>query len=108
MGITATARAQAQARVSKAEAEVAAVQAQINRAQASLESSAAAGGVLDSIKGVAVVGPLTAGMRDKSDVEQAEARAELDRLAAELSSAETRLDLARKAQAALLAVVGDE
>ena len=107
MGITETARAQAQAKVSKAEADVAEIQSQLNRAKASFEGSAAAGGALDSVKGVAFLGSLTAGMRDQSEVDQAQGRAELDRLTADLKSAETRLDYARKAQSALLAVVGE-
>jgi hypothetical protein len=107
VGFTETARAKAQAAVSKAEADVAQVRADLNRARANYEGSSAAGGVLDSLKGVAVVGSLTSGLRDDSAADQAKAKAEVDRLTAELRSAESRLDRALKAQAALRSVVGD-
>ncbi len=108
VGITDTALAKAQAAVSRAEADVAEIQAQLNRAKASLEGSSTAGGVLDSLKDVAVVGSLTASLRDESTVDQAKARAEVDRLTAELRTAESKLDRARKAQSALRSVVGDD
>ena len=107
MGFTDTARAKAQAAVSQAEADVAQKRAELSRAKASLEGSSAAGGVLDSLKGVAVVGSLTSGLRDESAADQARAKAEVDRLDAELKSAESKLDRARKAQAALQSVIGD-
>lgn len=107
MGITETARAKAQATVSKAEADVAEARSRLNRAKASLEGTSTAGEVLESLKGIAVVGSLTSAMRDDSAVDQAKGKAEVDRLTAELKSAESRLDRALKAQAALRSVVGD-
>lgn len=107
VGFTDTARAKAQAAVSKAEADVASVRAELNRAKASLEGTTATGGVLDSLKDVAVVGSLTSGLRDESAVDQAKAKAEVDRLTAELKTAESSLDRALKAQAALHSVIGD-
>lgn len=107
MGITETARAKAQAAVSKAEAEVTRISAELNQAKRQLASTDSAGDVLDSVKEVAVLGPLTSGIRDQVDVDQAQQRAEVDRLAAELRVAQDKLDLARKAQDALIAVVGE-
>ncbi len=107
MGITDTARAKARAAVSKAEAEVIEIKAELAKVDTAHEGAGAAGELLDSVKGVALVGSLTQGMRDDMGVEAAKLQAEADRLRAELSAAQTRLDLALKAQAAVLAVVGE-
>lgn len=106
MGIGETARATAHAKVSEAQAKVTQLQSQLKQAKLDLEGSSAAGDLLDSVKDTAVVGTLTSGMRDQSGVDQATAQAEVDRLTAELSSAETKLDLRRKAEAAVSAVTG--
>ena len=108
MGITETARAKAQAAVSKAEAEVARITAELGQANRRLAGTDSAGDVLDSVKGVAVLGSLTSGLRDQVDVDNAAQRAEVDRLTAELNEAQDRLGLAKTAQAALLTVVGDD
>jgi hypothetical protein len=108
MGITDTARAKARASVSQAQAEVADLTAQLAAARRAVDGSQAAGDVLDSVRDTPLVGQLTAGMRDKAGVDQAKAIADVDRLTAELSSAQGKLDLAKKAEAAILAVTGGE
>ena len=108
MGFTDTARAKARAAVSKAEAEVAEVQAELNRTRSQLEGTDSAGDLLDSVSDVAVVGALTSSMRGQVVVDKAKLQAELDRLTADLSGANDKLALARKAEAAVLAVVGPD
>ena len=78
----------------------------MQKAKLDLEGSAAAGDLLDSVKDTTEVGTLTSGMRDQSGVDEATAQAEVDRLTAELSSAQTKLDLLRKAESAVSAVTG--
>ena len=70
MGMADTARARAQAEVSKAQAQVTGLQVELARAQDVLKGSEAGGDLLDSVKDVKVVGDLTGGMRDQSKVDQ--------------------------------------
>lgn len=108
MGITETARAKAQAAVSEAEADVTELRSELARAQRLAEGTSAAGDMLDTVKETPLVGSLTAGMRDQTGVDEANAKADVDRLTAELRSAETKLELAKKAQAAIVAVTGGD
>lgn len=106
MGIADTTRAKAQAAVSRAEADVTEIQTELKRAQSQLEGSGAARELLDSVADVAVIGPLTDGLRDEIGVDKAQLKAEVDRLTAELSAAQDKLNLALKTQAAVIAVIG--
>lgn len=108
MGITDAARDKAHAKVSELEAQVTALKADLADAQDQLTASQAAGDLLDSVKQTPVVGGLTEGMRRDSGVDQATAQATVDKLTAELSSAETKLDWAKKAEDALGAVTGQD
>ncbi len=108
MGITDTARAKAQAEVSKAQANVTSIQAELAKAEDGLKASQAGGGLLDSVKDVKVVGDLTGGMRDQSKVDQDQGQAQVDELKAQLSTAQSKLDRAKAAQRALETVVGDD
>lgn len=108
MGITDTARAKAQAEVSKAQAKVTSIQAELDKANDQLKASEAGGDLLDSVKDVTVVGDLTDGMRSQSGVDQHQAQANVDQLTLDLSSAQNKLDMAQKAQKAVLSVVGDD
>jgi hypothetical protein len=108
MAITDTARAKARAAVSKAEARVAEVQAELTRTRTELEGTDSAGELLESVSDVAVVGSLTSGMRGQVVVDRAKLQAELDQLTADLSEANDKLDIARKAEAVVLAVVGPD
>jgi hypothetical protein len=108
MGITDTARAKAIAAVSEAQAEVTELTAELERAKRQVEDQEAAGEALDSVRDTPLVGTLTAGMRDQTVVDQARSKADVDRLTAELSSATDKLNLATKAQAAIVAVTGGE
>ena len=108
MTIADTARAKAQAAVSQAEAQVADLQSQLNRAKATLEGTDAAGDLLGSVKDVNVVGSLTSGLRDSVGVDRAKAQAEVDRLTAALSAATDKLTMAKRAQSALVTVVGPD
>lgn len=108
MGITDAARDKAHAKVSELEAEVTALKAQLADAQDQLEVSQGAGGLLESVKETPIVGSLTEGMRRDSGVDQATAQATVDKVQAELSSAQTKLDWAKKAEDALGAVTGQE
>jgi hypothetical protein len=106
MGFSDTARAKAQAAVSRSEAEVADLTSKLNRARAGLDGTDVAGDLLGSVKDVTVIGPLTSGLRDSLGVDRAKAQAEVDRLTAELSVAQDKLAMAQRAQAALQSVVG--
>ena len=108
MGITDTARAKAKAAVSEAQAEVTELTAELELAKRQVADQEAAAAALDSVRDTPVVGTLTAGMRDQSVVDQAHGKADVDRLTAELSSATDKLNLAKKAQAAIVAVTGGE
>ncbi len=95
------ARSKAQAKVSEYEAQVSALKAQLADAQDELDGSKAAGGLLDSIKDAPVIGGLTDRLRRTTGVDQATAKADVDRIQAELTKAQTQLDWARKAQDAV-------
>lgn len=108
MGFVDAAHAKAQAQVSDAQADVAELEAQLDKAKSQLKMASKAGGALDAVSETPVVGSLTSGMRGHAGVEQAKAKAEADRIQADLASARTRLDMALKAQRALRAVTGDD
>jgi multidrug resistance efflux pump len=103
-----TARARAQAAVSKAQAQVTSLEVELARAEDELKASQAGGDLLDSVKDVKVVGDLTGGMRDQSKVDQDQVQAQVDELKAQLSAAQGKLDRAKTAQRALETVVGDD
>ena len=108
MGIANTTRAKAQAAVSKAQAEVTELTTELKRTQTILEGSDAAGELLDSVSDVAFLGSLTGSLRDDITVDKAKLHAEADALAAKLSSAQSRLEMAQRAQAAVHAVIGPD
>ena len=108
MGIANTTRAKAQAAVSKAQAEVTELSTELKRTQTLLEGSDAAGELLDSVSDVAILGSLTGSLRDDITVDQAQLKAEADALAAKLSAAQSRLEMAQRAQNAVHAVIGAE
>lgn len=101
MGMSDMARRKAQAKVSEYEAQVTVLKAQLADAQDELDGSTAAGGLLDSIKDAPVIGGLTDRLRRNTGVDQATAKANVDRIQAELTKAQTQLDWARKAQDAV-------
>jgi hypothetical protein len=107
MSISSTARAKAQATVSRAEAEVLELTTELKHRRAQLEGSDAASDLLETVSGAPVVGALADSVRGELDVDAAYQKAEIDELVARLSSAEGRLKLAKRARDALLAVVGD-
>ena len=106
MGLGETARSTAQAKVSEAEAEVAQLQNDLKQAQLDLDQANATGDLLDSASSIPVVGALTEKARGDSGVDAAAAKAKVDNLTAQLSSAETKLSLTRKAQSAVESVTG--
>lgn len=106
MSITETARAKARAAVSAAQAEVTSLEAQLAQARRNLDSSEAAGALLQSVRETPLVGPLTAGVRDQTSVDKANATADIDRINAELSSARAKLERAEKAESLVLAATG--
>ncbi len=108
MGIVDTSRARAKAAVSAAEANVTEIQAELKQAQALQEGSAAANELLGSLSGVAFIGGLADALREDMTVDRAKLNAEIDRITAELRAAESKLNMALKTQAALLAVVGPD
>jgi hypothetical protein len=108
MGIANTTRAKAQAAVSKAEADVAELTNELKKTQTMLEGSEAAGELLDSVSDVAIIGSIAGSLRDDMGVDKAQLRAQADDLTAKLSAAQSRLEMAKRAQAAVLAVVGAE
>lgn len=108
MGIADAARDKAHAKVTELEAEVTKIKAQLEEAQENLGGAQAAGDLLGSVQDTPVVGDLTSGMRRDATVDQASGQADVARLQSELSSAETKLEWARKAEAAVEAVTGDE
>lgn len=107
MSISTTARAKAQAAVSQAEAEVLELTTELKQRRAVYEGSGAASDLLGSVSGAPVVGAIAESVRGEIDVDAAYQKAQIDDLAAQLSSAEGRLKLAKRTQAALLAVIGD-
>ncbi|MCB0914490.1 MAG: hypothetical protein H6525_09875 [Actinobacteria bacterium] len=104
MGMSDMAKSKAQAKVSEYEAEVATLESQLADAQEELEGSTAAGGLLDKVKDTPVLGDLTSGLRRGTGVDQATAKAEVDRIQSELDKARTQLEWARKAQDAVESV----
>lgn len=106
MDIAATARAKAQAAVSEAQADVTRLTSELEAAQRQAEDRNAASQLLDSVANTPLVGSLTEGLRDKTGVDQAQDKADIDRLTAELSAAQDKLSLALKAQSAINAVTG--
>ncbi len=98
------AKSKAQAKVSQYEAEVTALEAQLADAQEELDGSTAAGGLLDTVKDVPVLGDLTGRLRRGTGVDQATAQANVDRIQSELDKARTQLVWARKAQDAVESV----
>lgn len=107
MGISDLARDKAQAKVSEAQAAVTTLTAKLQQAQADLAATEAAGDLWESVQDTPVVGSLTSGMRSSATVNQAEAQAEVDRLQAELTAAQNKLDWAKKAQSAVESVTGE-
>ena len=107
MGISDLARDKAQAKVSEAQAAVTSLTARLQQAQADLAATEAAGDLWESVQDTPVVGSLTSGMRSSATVNQAEAQAEVDRLQAELTAAQNKLDWAKKAQSAVESVTGE-
>lgn len=106
MGIANTTRAKAQAAVSKAQAEVAEISNELKHTQTLLEGSDAAGELLESVSDVAFIGSLTESLRGDLVVDKAQLRAQADELTAKLSAAQSRLEIAQRAQAAVHAVIG--
>lgn len=101
MGLEESARNAAQAQVSEAEAEVARLTNELKKAQQDLDGANAAGQLLDAATKIPVVGGLAEGVRDNTTVDAAQAKANVDQLTSELTNAQNRLELARKAQAAV-------
>jgi len=108
MGIANTTRAKAQAAVSKAQAEVAELSNELTKTQNLIEGSDAAGELLDSVSDVAIIGSLTGTLRGDLVVDKAQLEADADQLTAKLSAAQSRLELALRAQSAVHAVIGDK
>jgi hypothetical protein len=108
MGIANTTRAKAQAAVSKAEADVALLTNELTKTNKMLEGSDAADELLESVSDVAFIGSIAGSLRADLGVDKAHLRAQADDLAARLSAAKSRLEMAKRAQAAVLAVVGPE
>ncbi|MFM2438652.1 MAG: hypothetical protein RLZ55_1475 [Actinomycetota bacterium] len=109
MTISDAARDKAQASVSQYEAEVATLTNELKQAEAQLQATGDAGDLLDKIKDTPVIGSLLGGARDDATVSEAQLQANVDKLKADLSEAQTKLDWARKAQGAVEAVTdGDE
>lgn len=108
MGIANTTRAKAQAAVSKAEAEVAELTNELAKTQKMLEGSDAADELLESVSDVAIIGSIAGSLRGDLGVDKAQLRAQADELTAKLSSAQSRLEMAKRAQAAVHAVIGED
>lgn len=107
MGMTDAARDKARAKVSELEAQVVALKADLADAQDQLSASKKAGGLLDSVKQTPVVGSMTKRLLRDSGVDQATAQAQVDKVRAQLTAAETKLDWAKKAEDALGTVTGE-
>lgn len=108
MGISDTAKDKAQALVSQYQAQVATLQNKLKQAQAQLAATGDAGDLLDKVKNAPVIGGLFGGASDDASVSEAQLQADVDRLQAELSEAQTKLDWAKKAQGAVNAVTDDD
>ena len=94
-------RAKAQAAYSEADAEVKRLEAELSSAQSKAKWIGRGDEAVEKITDLPVVRENTEFLRARTDAEVAAAKAEVDRIEAELATANTRLKWARRALAAV-------
>ncbi|MCB0917718.1 MAG: hypothetical protein KDC39_04025 [Actinobacteria bacterium] len=96
MGVTEDARTKAQANVSEAEAEVKKLEAQLATAKAKAKVTDAGGSVIEALTKAPIIKENTDFIRQHTEANSAEAKAEVDRIEADLVKAQSRLKWANR------------